>query len=130
MFHPSDNNSKRLTNQPQIPIITRRIVSNTANASQNNSRIQNNITPKNSENPVFERSKTQEKLRKNFYTINDSNSTKDLNSERIFTDNLVKANNEISILRKELQLKNNELSKLKQLGSIKDKCHTPYESSG
>lgn len=116
----------QVPSQPQIPIITRQLVSNTAHTSSKHSRIENSISPTKPNNPTFERSHTQVKLKKGFNTASGTRLNSDIPSQRVYTDNIVRANSEISMLRKELQMKNKELMKLKKLGKLPNKCKTPH----
>jgi len=113
-------------------------VSNELKAMPNNERIKLNTklndisqnvnitTPKNINDPIFKRSNTRTHLKKPSVTEHDTKSGINSNSERKYEDNLQRANSQISLLKHELMVKNNELTKLKKLEKLKQKCKTPH----
>ncbi|CAI2384453.1 unnamed protein product [Moneuplotes crassus] len=108
----------------KIPKISRHSEANTAYSSKNKRRDGNSMDKKLI--PIqYERSNTQGRLKQNLFSPKEKTIKQGIDSDRSFNSSLVKANNEISILRDELKKKNSELMKLKKFRKFPDKCKTP-----
>lgn len=125
-MHHLDPESRRMAAQTQIPLISRQLNSNTAEVSGKHSRIETSKSPTNTNTVLFDRS-TKNKIRKTFHTVIDKQPIADDKSQKSYTDNLQRAQSEISLLRQELKIKNTELLKLKNQRIFQDKCKTPIE---
>jgi hypothetical protein len=104
---------------PQMPLISRHLVSTTAHTSDANSGLDG--LPNNGGNVGMGRTNTQGKLKTNMFLTNNprfqTNTPVDINND----ENLQRAKSEISLLRKELKMKNNELQKLKKIEKVQKK---------
>lgn len=108
----------------KIPLLSRH-GKNTAYTTTNKSELESSLSPKAATGAIFGRSNTQGGLKQQILSNEINFPDHNLNSEQSFAENLNRAQSEISLLRKELQMKNNELLKLKKLSKIQDKCKTP-----
>lgn len=125
-FLTNTSNTSRGKIPTRIPSLSRHLVSNTANASDKNSRFETSFSPTANQQFRFERTNTQGKLKLNLFSGTDRDTLPPANSERSFAENLDRANSEISILRQELKKKNNELAKLKKISRPNTKTKIPH----
>lgn len=117
--------SGRLILPTQVPSITRKLVSNTANSNGKPTMLDNVISPKNATAPLFERSNTNVTMKQHLYKNGEMLHQGTQNIDHSYSDNLTRAHSEIRQLRQELKMRNTELLKLKNLSKIQQKCKTP-----
>lgn len=125
-FYSNEPNSGRVNFTTKIPMISRQLASNTAVASNKNSRLDNSVSPTAGHKMMFERSKTQGKLKQELFSNREKFINHNADTEVNFSENLQRATSEINMLRQELRNKNTELQRLKKLSKIQEKCKTPH----